>query len=51
MSDFEKYRLPNGKFDLTAYLKETQDRENAEGIYCDQLQETFTRHTGLYTSL
>lgn len=26
-------------------------RAKAEGIYCDQLKETFTRHTGLYTSL
>lgn len=30
---------------------EVKTVSKAEGIYCDMLQETFTDHTGLYTSL
>lgn len=26
-------------------------KASSEGVYCDQLQEVFTSHTGLYTSL
>ena len=49
--DYDRGRdLYNMKFDWVT-IKGIQNKKKLKGIYADQLQDMFTRYTGMYTSL